>query len=206
MHEKKMTDLISNNDKTRSRGWCYTINNPTEEDENFAYNLAWGAKYTICGREIAPETGTIHLQGYVYFENPKFFTAIKALHPAAHWEAANGTPAQNQVYCSKDGDYFEWGTPPMSQEKKGDVNAERWDLALKAVQENRWEDVPTDIGARYGKGLEWFANKVKPYNLEDTEESMYWYYGGPATGKSRKAREDNPEAYIKMCNKWWDDY
>ena len=132
---------------------------------------------------------------------------MKEVHPTAHWEPQRGTPQEASDYCKKEGDFYECGNIPMSQEKKGEANAERWEAARQAVREGRIADIPADIVIHLSK-LEYAVSReqLAERSLADTEEPMLWYYGASGTGKSRKARTDNPTAYLKMCNKWWDGY
>lgn len=191
---------------TRSRNWCFTLNNYTEEEEHIVFEMAFTSKYIVCGKERGA-SGTPHLQGYVAYENKKSFRQMQDVLERAHWESMKGTSEQASIYCKKEGDFFEYGDIPLSQQSKGDKEKERWDLALSAFRQGQFDQVPTDILVRYGKGLEYASQKLNTMiPLIDTQERMQWYYGGTGTGKSKKAREDNPMAYLKPCNKWWDNY
>ena len=95
--------------------WCFTKNNPTQSDEDDLSGLVPGsARYVLIGRERAPTTGTRHLQGYLVLSSPQrrsYFRRTLGL-VGFHWEIARGTTAQNVAYCTKDGDYDEFGTRP----------------------------------------------------------------------------------------------
>jgi len=53
----------------KSKSWCWTLNNYTEEEVKFIQesvnNPKLGIQFIIFGKEIAPTTGTPHLQGYL---------------------------------------------------------------------------------------------------------------------------------------------
>lgn len=106
--------------RERSRGWCFTINNPDESIDTELNDLGTHVetKYMVCQREIAPSSLTPHIQGYVYFERLKTFSHVKTIElfkkSKAHLEAALGNPQQNRDYCTKPGgtDLKEWGTMP----------------------------------------------------------------------------------------------
>lgn len=104
----------------RARRWCFTLNNPTEENETLLNDLLTedgsGVAYFCYGRETAPTTGTPHLQGYFEFHNRK--THAQAMEWFAKANArpyvtkARGSQKQNIAYCSKDADdgsFLEWG-------------------------------------------------------------------------------------------------
>ena len=49
----------------RTRGYCFTINNPSDDDYQEIKLLKDIAKYLIVGKEFGEEK-TLHYQGYVY--------------------------------------------------------------------------------------------------------------------------------------------
>ena len=100
------------------RAFCFTINNWTEDDISFLDELS--CRYLCYGKEVG-ESGTPHLQGYVYFDNRRSVKGIvKVLR--GHVEVAKGNAEQNAAYCSKDGDFFERGDRPC-QGKRTDIDA-----------------------------------------------------------------------------------
>lgn len=93
------------NTKSKSRGWCITLNNWNQDEYNSI--LEWCGTLTqyILGKEVG-ENGTPHLQIYVYNKNAISFNSVKKAIPRGHIEKAKGTLADNLKYCSKDNNYI----------------------------------------------------------------------------------------------------
>lgn len=75
--------------------WCFTINNPTEEDWAAVRDMK--CQYICYAPEVGDE-GTPHIQGFVHFENARSFISIRKRLPRAHIEAAKGSARQNRTY------------------------------------------------------------------------------------------------------------
>nr|QXP08314.1 MAG: replication associated protein [Arizlama virus] len=187
----------------RSRSYCFTLNNYSQEEYEALQNTE--AKYIILGKEKG-ESNTPHIQGYIYFTTVKSLDQLKKLQPRAHWEIAKGNAEQNRTYCSKDGDFWEKGTPPLTSKQKGEANAERWESAKRAAIEGRLDDVPDDIYIKYYRTIKEIKKDNMPHIPDHPDVTGEWYWGEAGSGKSRTAREKHPNSYLKMCNKWWDGY
>lgn len=186
---------------TQTRRYCFTLNNYTKNQQEVL--AAVECDYMIVAEEIAPTTGTPHLQGYVVFKKNKRLTgAIKAL-PGCHVIPATGTTAQNIVYCSKDKCYVEYGTPPMTPAQKGLLGKAYWTDVIRAAKAGTVEEEYPSEFMRYNTTCR-KLRQVNPPTLPTLNGK--WYYGPSGTGKSKKAREMYPGLYDKLLNKWWDNY
>ena len=77
-------------------------------------------KYLCFGKEVGKENGTPHLQGYVMFKYAvyrpsKYFEQ----YGNGHFEVARGSAQQNIAYCSKEGDFAEFGVQPQDAARRG---------------------------------------------------------------------------------------
>jgi len=191
----------------KNRNFVFTWNNYTDDSIDFIKSLP--CKYVVVGKEIAPTTGTPHLQGFISWSSPRSLAStIKSL-PGCHVEVAK-TSEEAIAYCKKESDYIEVGNPPATKRERsiacGAANAERYDAAWAAAKSGDIEAVPADIRIHcYGtlKKIEKDYMR-KAANLES--ETGVWICGPSRCGKTLKAATEYPEAYQKMANKWWDGY
>nr|WAE42557.1 MAG: replication associated protein [Cressdnaviricota sp.] len=191
----------------RSRGFCFTLNNYTLQDEMSVRGLIEDerVRYVCFGRETG-ESGTAHLQGYLYLRNPQLFEWVRSRIARAHIEIQRGTCEQAIEYCEKDGDFHELGERPVSNKRKGELEMERWELARDSAKRGDLDSIPADIFVRYYRTLK----DIKKDYMDTPEDAEgvtgVWIWGVAGVGKSYSARQSYPGAYFKMANKWWDGY
>lgn len=188
---------------SRSTNWCFTINNPTADDWRRVRSL--GSTYYIVGKEVG-EDGTPHLQGYCRFKNARSLATMKKKLPRAHLEVIKGTPEQNIVYCSKDGDFEEEGVRPKvgrpTEKERIERNIRLRDTPLNELVENGEINI-CQVRSLKNARMD-LLQESSPYSAEDVRG--VWYWGPPGTGKSHTARTAQENLYVKPQNKWWDGY
>jgi len=193
------------------RGWSFTVNNYKPND--IVKLKVLPVQYMLFGYEEAPTTGTPHLQGVLHLYNVKTQEALikfMGLEAYPHVEPTRSFQ-HSSAYCKKIPGFFEFGRPPMDQAHRGEVGREmeqkRWQGILECALEGDMESIEAKIRITQCRNLDYIRNqKLVKAKLVDTPYKMLWFCGGSGTGKSRKARGDFPDAYLKMCNKWWDGY
>lgn len=106
----------------QSRRWVFTLNNPTDDEEQLVHDFCEKQVYAVVGDERG-ESGTRHYQGFIVFENAKRLSWLRNnFCSRAHYEPARGTSQQASDYCKKDGSYEEYGEFPGNQGKRTDID------------------------------------------------------------------------------------
>lgn len=186
----------------RSRGWCFTLNNPTGWDESDLENLKKEANYVIYGNEVG-ESGTPHWQGYCHFGTVKSLLQVKELLPRGHWERQRGSIRQAIEYCKKDGNFNEFGEKPRG----GELQKDKWKDVIQLAEAGKIDDIKKDypdVYFRYTSKLFGLYKPERPIILDVLENE--WWVGPTGTGKSRTLWTLYPKHFPKTLNKWWDGY
>lgn len=137
------------------RNYCFTLNNPTEEERSFFQNFQLGDffNYMIYQEEKGTEEGTNHFQGYIECREKRDLSWMKIhFNARAHYEPRKGTQEEAIAYCQKedtrvsDGMHGEFGQPKPKGRPVGDTR-EKAIETLKRIRkgEIRPRDVDEEI-------------------------------------------------------------
>lgn len=139
----------------RSDRWLFVLNNYTEAEVLKLTNRLTGServKYVVFGKEIAPTTGTPHLQGFIIINYRinlagiiKLFDVKRNGVNPVHFRISTCKDVNDAAeYCKKDGDVFEHGTLPAASIQGRDTDLLACITAMKAGMIN-----PSEIRERF---------------------------------------------------------
>ncbi len=191
----------------KQKHWCFTNNNPTVSDRECLHSIEneGHVLYIVYGSELGEKHDIPHLQGFVTFANRKSLAQVRAVLPRAHWEAKSRHSTYKEAidYCKKDGDYVEWGEPPVDPAVK---LKRRWTKAFEDAKVGDFESIPKDMLIRYYHSFKRIQQDYPTIPKNNEKTCGQWYVGPTGFGKTRTAVARYPNLYDKPLNKWWDGY
>lgn len=193
---------------TRARSYLLTINNPDSVE------LAQHSqeKYAVWQKERG-EQGTEHLQIYIQMRTAVRISSVKDLYPRAHIEVAR-SPAKAMEYCSKEDTRIEgpWERGEKPQQGARTDIEECVDQIMSDLGKKRplmtAATVHTNAMAKFHRGIMHVVNsRIQPRD-GSTAPDVTVLYGKTGTGKSKRAFEECPDAYVWDASKsqWFDGY
>lgn len=192
----------------RTRSYCFT---DFERDEALLLRLPYS--YICWGEEVCPTTNKPHLQGFLYLQNAKSFTAMRKLMAPRHIEPAKDYKSAIEYckgdYTNHEGKYkpknevFKEFGKPISQGSRTDI--------LKTLEKIKTgECTMRDIvlSATSYQSVRMAEVQLKYFEpVRDWETEVHWFYGPSGSGKTRRAYEMCKDPYICMSTgKWWEGY
>lgn len=184
-----------------ARYWLCTLSSAhlLEMPEALPEGVVW-----LIGQKEIGEGGFEHWQFCIAFKSPVRRSAVTRLFPGVHAEPTRSSAAEEYVQKEDTrvpGSQFELGAKPLNRNSKTD-----WEKVWVSAKEGKLEEIPPDIRIKYYNACKRIKkdHMIPPVDLLDV--CGVWIWGPPGVGKSRKAREDYPDSYMKPCNKWWDGY
>lgn len=188
-----------------AKHYCFTLNNYTDQDVAKLKQLAGTEKcsYLIFGYEQG-ESGTKHLQGYICFSRRFTFKKAQAsINARSHLENARGSPSQNRAYCSKDGNFEEFGQLPAGQGNRSDLES----VATRIRNGERLRSIATEYPAdfiRYGRGIRYIANLFT--DPRKGSVTVFAFIGQSGSGKTARVHATEPDLYRYSGGGWFDGY
>lgn len=184
----------------RLRSFCFTWPNPPDywKESLTEFWQLDNALYLVGGYEISPTTHLHHIQGYVQFKNPIFGSTvynkwkIQGKNQGIRLIPANGEAEHNQKYCTKDGDFLEFGTPPMSHKERTQKNKDEQREFIKFVESGADDREIADKYPYQFAQQESTIRRVRMYSAKKKRECplvVILSYGPTGVGKTESIEQ-----------------
>lgn len=204
----------TNRGTSRAKYWVFTMNNYTNEDVARLRDITTTHNEVVAfiswGFEIAPTTGTPHLQGQLELRAQLRWNQVRSLLGPQAWLAVRrGTFEQAEEYVEKGGEHEQYGER-VSSERRGqrqDLVHLREDLnsgsTLRYIAQNHFSAF-----IRYQRGILAYRLLHATPRTWRTEVIVYW--GRTGTGKTEAVYENLQsldDLWTQAVNgKWFDGY